>query len=79
MAAVQIFYVIVNFALQTLITPAYVIALVLFYYDQRVRGEGYDIEWMMEQAGLTVPEAVAAPDDSVQAALVPEAGPVKEL
>jgi uncharacterized membrane protein len=43
----------INFALQTLITPVYVTALVLFYYDQRIRTEGYDIEWMMEQAGLT--------------------------
>jgi hypothetical protein len=23
-----------------------------FYYDQRIRNEGYDIEWMMERAGL---------------------------
>jgi membrane-anchored glycerophosphoryl diester phosphodiesterase (GDPDase) len=45
--------VLVNFALQTIITPVYMIALVLFYYDQRIRTEGFDIEWMMEQAGLT--------------------------
>jgi len=43
--------------LQMLITPIPVIALVLFYYDQRVRTEGYDIELMMEQAGLTAPPA----------------------
>jgi hypothetical protein len=42
-------------ALQVLIEPLPVIALVLFYYDQRVRTEGYDIELMMEQAGLTAP------------------------
>jgi hypothetical protein len=28
---------------------------VLFYYDQRIRLEGFDIEWMMQQAGM-VPE-----------------------
>jgi hypothetical protein len=49
----EIVNVLVNFALQTLITPVYIVALVLFYYDQRIRTEGYDIEWMMERAGLT--------------------------
>jgi hypothetical protein len=49
----EIVNVLVSFALQTIITPVYMIALVLFYYDQRIRTEGFDIEWMMEQAGLT--------------------------
>ncbi len=49
----EIVNILLNFAMQTLIMPVYVTALVLFYYDQRVRTEGYDIEWMMEQAGLT--------------------------
>jgi hypothetical protein len=26
---------------------------VLFYYDQRIRKEGFDIEWMMQRAGMT--------------------------
>ena len=50
--AAQIINVLVDFAMQTLITPVYMIALVLFYYDQRIRTEGYDIEWMMQRAGL---------------------------
>jgi hypothetical protein len=37
------------------------IALVLFYYDQRIRKEGYDIEWMMQQAGLAQPPSTASP------------------
>jgi len=45
--------VIVDFLLQVLLAPISVIALVLFYYDQRIRKEGFDIEWMMQQAGLT--------------------------
>ena len=49
----QILDLLINFVLQTLITPVYITALVLFYYDQRIRTEGYDIERMMEQAGLT--------------------------
>jgi Membrane domain of glycerophosphoryl diester phosphodiesterase len=44
--------VLVNFTVQLLVTPVYATALVLFYFDQRIRTEGYDIEWMMEQAGL---------------------------
>ncbi|HTW61695.1 MAG TPA: hypothetical protein VMD55_07780 [Terracidiphilus sp.] len=44
--------VLVNFTVQVLVTPVYTTALVLFYFDQRIRTEGYDIEWMMEQAGL---------------------------
>lgn len=61
-----------RFAVQALTRPVYGIALMLFYYDQRVRQEAFDIEWMMLKAGLTVPsppqpEPVIAPDR-----LVPE-------
>ncbi|MGD1063404.1 MAG: hypothetical protein ABR860_09095 [Terracidiphilus sp.] len=35
-----------------LIGPIYAIGLTLFYYDQRIRKEGYDIEWMIQAAGL---------------------------
>jgi hypothetical protein len=48
----EILNVFFNFVLQALVTPVYMIALVLFYYDQRIRAEGYDIEFMMERAGL---------------------------
>jgi hypothetical protein len=42
-----------SFAVQALIHPIYGISFVLFYYDQRIRMEGFDIEWMMLKAGLT--------------------------
>jgi hypothetical protein len=47
-----------------LIGPVYAIGLTLFYYDQRIRKEGFDIEWMMHAAGLAAPLALesAAPD-----------------
>jgi hypothetical protein len=45
----------VSFAVRALTQPVYGIALVLFYYDQRIRHEAFDIEWMMLQAGLVVP------------------------
>jgi hypothetical protein len=34
------------------VLPIYSIALTLFYYDQRIRKEGYDVEWLMEQAAM---------------------------
>jgi hypothetical protein len=49
-----------SFAVQTLTKPVYGIALMLFYYDQRIRNEGYDIEWMMERAGMVGGGAIAA-------------------
>jgi hypothetical protein len=44
-----------GFVIQAFTRPVYGIALVLFYYDQRIRHEGFDIEWMMLQAGLVAP------------------------
>ena len=37
-----------------LVGPIYPIAITLIYYDQRIRHEGYDIERMMEAAGMNV-------------------------
>ncbi len=60
----EIVNVLVNFAVQVLVTPVYATALVLFYFDQRIRTEGYDIEWMMEQAGLAGATAWGAAADA---------------
>jgi hypothetical protein len=47
--------------LRSLFAPLYPIALTLIYYDQRVRHEGFDIEWMMRQAGMVAePPSLAA-------------------
>lgn len=48
----------------TLIGPIYSIGLTLFYYDQRVRKEGFDIEWMMLAAGLSPHPELPAPENS---------------
>ena len=58
MQALQQFLV---FLTGTFIGPIYAAGLALFYYDQRIRKEGYDIEWMMQAAGLTVPAPIAEP------------------
>ena len=44
---------IATFFTNALIGPIYAIGLTLFYYDQRIRKEGFDIERMMLAAGLT--------------------------
>jgi hypothetical protein len=49
-----------SFAMQAFTKPVYAIALMLFYYDQRIRNEGFDIEWMMERAGLVAGVATVA-------------------
>jgi len=59
--AAEIVRVVMDFVLQALIAPVSAIALVLFYYDQRVRKEGFDIEWMMQQAGLAQPVSATPP------------------
>jgi hypothetical protein len=38
-------------AVSAILGPIYPIAITLFYYDQRIRKEGYDIERMMQAAG----------------------------
>ncbi len=50
------------FIVNTFIGPIYSTGLTLFYYDQRVRKEGYDIERMMQTAGLTLPAELTAPE-----------------
>ena len=44
---------IAGFLVNTFIGPVYSTGLTLFYYDQRVRKEGFDIVWMMQAAGLS--------------------------
>jgi hypothetical protein len=56
--------------------PIYPVLLVLIYLNQRVRKEGYDIERMIEVAGLTVPVAVASGEVTLEPAAV-EAAPVQ--
>ena len=43
------------FAVKALTKPIYGIALTVFYFDQRIRKEGFDIEWMMREAGMLTP------------------------
>jgi len=53
-----------GFLTTTLIGPIYSTGLTLFYYDQRIRKEGFDIEWMMQAAGLAPQPELPAPGQS---------------
>jgi hypothetical protein len=46
---------IISFFTGTFLGPIGATGITLFYYDQRIRKEGFDIEWMMQAAGLTPP------------------------
>jgi uncharacterized membrane protein len=61
---IEIMQQVIAFVITSFITPIYSTGFMLFYYDQRVRKEGYDIEWMMQSAGLSSPVqgAVVAPE-----------------
>jgi hypothetical protein len=66
------------FLTNTFVGPIYATGFTLIYYDQRVRKEGYDIERMMQNAGMTPSlspgGSTSAP--AVGATSVPEAATV---
>lgn|SRR5208337_4522605 len=70
----EIVRVALDFISQVLLAPIYMIATVLFYYDQRIRKEGFDIEWMMQRAGLTPPQPESGSAGILGLAQPPSAG-----
>lgn len=58
-------------AIYGVLGPIYPIAVTLFYYDQRIRLEGFDIERMMAAAGL---DGVVAADAGTEEAVVVREG-----
>ncbi len=67
--SILVVYYAAVFLAQVVIKPVYSIGLTVFYFDERVRKEGYDIEWMMKRAGLV--DAAAATPQPVVAQSVP--------
>ena len=60
------------------VLPIYSIALTLFYYDQRIRKEGYDVEWLIEQAAMspeTHPSGSIASSTAGPGSLTPQTDP----
>jgi hypothetical protein len=71
-----------SFAANALTMPVIAIALVLFYYDQRIRKEAFDIEWLMQQAGMIAapaPQPELTPWLPSTRAVAPEAAPPNPL
>ncbi len=64
----MIFSEIGQFFNNAFIGPIYAIGLTLFYYDQRIRREGFDIERMMRAAGLAPQSDLPAPQAELPAA-----------
>jgi len=67
----QVVNLCIDFVVRTLVTPVYATAIMLFYFDQRTRQEGYDIELLMAQAGWAelvapAPTEAAAPWPGVE-------------
>ncbi|HEX3891352.1 MAG TPA: hypothetical protein VHW46_02170 [Terracidiphilus sp.] len=52
-AGIRVLQQLVAFCTNTFVGPIYATGFTLFYYDQRVRKEGFDIEWMMQAAGMS--------------------------
>ena len=70
-----------KFLTDTFVQPIYATGFTLFYYDQRVRKEGYDIERMMQMAGMAQVDAAAAPaviEPSPAAESLPQQGPLPQ-
>jgi hypothetical protein len=61
-SAVEAISIVSEAAISTLLGPIFPIAITLFYYDQRIRHEGYDIERMMDAAGMNAPGPSIAGD-----------------
>jgi hypothetical protein len=54
----------VNFISTTLVGPIAAIGLCLFYFDERVRREGFDIEMLLRGASIDSPPAATDELDS---------------
>jgi hypothetical protein len=77
----QVVNLLVSCLERTFVMPIYAIALLLFYNDQRIRMEGYDIELLMANAGwshLPPPPQAAYPPPPVSHAAASEPAPVSE-
>jgi len=66
---------VIEFFTTSFLGPIYAAGITLFYYDQRIRKEGFDIEWMMQAAGLTVPPPAAALPPAAEAIAEPTPEP----
>ena len=55
-----IYSLLVGFAVASITLPLYSIGLTLYYFDQRIRMEGFDVEWLLQKASPEVPPLPSA-------------------
>ena len=61
-----------GYVASTLVAPLFPIALTLIYYDQRIRLEGFDIERLMDAAGMNIPIPAHASEAKIASAPLEE-------
>jgi hypothetical protein len=54
---------VIGFFTNSFLGPIWAAGITVLYFDQRVRKEGFDIEWMMQAAGMTAPATPVLPQD----------------
>ncbi len=64
---------IIAFFTNTFLGPVYAAGITLFYFDQRVRNEGFDIERMMNAAGMIAPPRGLAAEPGPEPLALPKA------
>ena len=52
---VSVYQLALGFVVNTLCVPLYGIIFALFYYDARIRKEGFDVEWLLDRSGASLP------------------------
>jgi len=50
-----IYSLLVGFVVTSITLPLYSIGLTLYYFDQRIRMEGFDVEWLLQKASPETP------------------------
>jgi hypothetical protein len=70
---------VIGFFASAALGPVGAIGLCLFYIDQRIRKEGFDIEFLMERSGPAPAVSAFAPPEFVEEPAVPAAGPAEQL
>jgi len=63
-----VYSLLIQFIVAAVTIPLYAIGLTLFYYDTRIRKEGFDVEWLMQRAaGDSVPPPLDVPSPAESA------------
>jgi hypothetical protein len=55
-----IYSLLVGFVVTSITLPLYSIGLTLYYFDQRIRMEGFDVEWLLQKASPEPPPLLAS-------------------